>query len=49
MKLSDEQRKKIGELVGEATACWETLEGAGVFDSKRASEILNKIYETIEE
>lgn len=35
----------IGEAVGAASMCWETPEGAGIFDSTRASAIVDAIYE----
>lgn len=35
----------IGEAIGAASMCWETPEGAGVFDSTRASAIVDAIYE----
>lgn len=34
----------IGEAVGAASMCWETPEDAGVFDSTRASAIVDAIY-----
>lgn len=33
----------VGQAVGAASACWETLEGAGVFDSERAVRITEEI------
>lgn len=35
----------IGEAIGAASMCWETLEGAGVFDSTRAKAIVDAVYE----
>lgn len=35
----------IGEAVGAASMCWETPEKAGIFDSTRASQIVDAIYE----
>jgi hypothetical protein len=47
-KLTDEQKEKIGQLVGEATGCWDNLKNAGVFDSTRASEIIEEIFAVVE-
>lgn len=47
-KLTDEQREKIGQLVGEATMLWNPRP-TGVFESQEASDVLNKIYAVIEE
>lgn len=41
-KLSDKQRKEIGELVGQATMQWEPIP-AGEFKSVEAAAILEKI------
>jgi hypothetical protein len=38
----------IGEYVGAASACWETLSGAGEFDSSRASRIVDELLEYVE-
>lgn len=35
----------VGEAVGLASACWEKLENAGVFDSTRASQIVDELVE----
>lgn len=35
----------IGEAIGAASMCWETPEGAGVFDSVRAQTIVEAIYD----
>lgn len=35
----------VGEAVGAASMCWENPEGAGVFDSTRASVIVDAILE----
>lgn len=40
-------RVKIGEAVGAASACWDNLEGAGVFKSERASEIATNLIEDV--
>lgn len=45
--MNNETKKEIGELLGEATMCWDPVP-VGVFQSDRASEILNKIYAFIE-
>lgn len=45
--MSDDLKKFVGEKVGEATACWENLSGAGVFQAERASKILEEIYTAI--
>jgi hypothetical protein len=42
-------KREIGELVGGATVCWEHIEKAGVFDSTKASAILDEIYAKIDE
>lgn len=46
--MSEELKKFIGEKVGQATACWDNLEGAGVFQSEKASEILDEIFAAID-
>jgi len=45
--MSDELKKFIGEKVGEATMCWKPIP-TGVFESERASAILDEIYAAIE-
>ncbi len=40
--LSQEQ---LYEAIGEASACWDNLEGAGVFDSQRAAGIAERLFE----
>lgn len=37
----------IGEAVGAASMCWENPRGAGVFDSTRAAEVVNGLYEEL--
>ena len=41
--LGAEAYSKIGELVGEATMCWEDIGAAGVFDSEKAGKIVNEL------
>lgn len=38
----EDVRKKIYEIVGAASMCWETVEGAGAFDSSRAIEVADE-------
>lgn len=33
----------IAQAVGEASACWENLQGAGVFDSDRANKVVDRL------
>jgi DnaJ-class molecular chaperone len=33
----------VGEAIGAASACWSNLEGAGEFDSSRASDIVEEL------
>ena len=33
----------IGNAIGAASTCWESLEGTGVFDSERASQICDEV------
>ena len=40
--------QEIGELVGEASTCWDNLSGAGTFRPDRASQITSKILAIIE-
>jgi hypothetical protein len=37
----------IGEAIGEASVCWENPGGAGVFDDKRAGEIVDKVLKAL--
>jgi len=39
----------IGQALGAASMCWETPEGAGEFNSTRASEIYLALYKIIKE
>lgn len=41
-------RDIIGEAIGEASACWETLEHAGVFQSQRAAAIVDALVLKVE-
>jgi len=47
MIISHDLQRFIGEAVGEASMCWESPEKAGEFDSKHASEIVDRIIERI--
>jgi hypothetical protein len=38
-----ELERIIGEGVGAASTCWETMDGTGVFDSTRAGQIVEEI------
>lgn len=38
-----ELERIIGEGVGEATTCWESMDGTGVFDSVRATAIVDRL------
>lgn len=37
----------LGQLVGAASMCWESPEGAGVFDSQRASFLVDSALERL--
>ena len=41
-------RTAVGEAVGAASVCWESMEGTGLFDEARAREIANKLMAHIE-
>lgn len=47
MKLTDEQKQRIGELVGSATMQWDPIP-TGVFMSTEASAIVDKIIKVAE-
>ena len=40
--FEDDLRKKLGEAIGEASMCWSETP-KGVFDSERASKIVDKL------
>lgn len=40
-------REKIYQAVGAASACWENLEGAGVFESNRAKKVGDDLVEDV--
>lgn len=42
-----ELRTKISLAVGAASACWDNLSGAGVFESERASQIAKDLCEEV--
>lgn len=44
-KNNAEIKRVLSEAVGEASMCWETLDGAGEFQSQRAEAIVNRLYE----
>jgi hypothetical protein len=37
----------IGIVIGAASACWSNLEGAGVFESERASALVDVLLERV--
>lgn len=39
----------VFESLGAASACWENLEGAGVFESTRCKEIGDQLLERIQQ
>lgn len=39
----------IGQAVGAASVCWESMEGTGIFDYKRASAIVDEVLQWINE
>ena len=41
--LVKELQELIGVAVGEASMCWDPLPGAQVFDSTKASEIVDRV------
>lgn len=44
--FEDELRTKLGEAIGEASMCWSE-KPKGVFDSEKASKIVDKLVEWI--
>lgn len=38
----------IGQAIGAASMCWATVDGAGAFDSERACQIIEALYDEIE-
>lgn len=44
--LDAKQKREIGEAIGEASMCWKPIP-SGVFDSNRASEIIDRIYKIV--
>ena len=38
-RLSEELFSAIHQAIGQASTCWSNLEGAGMYESNRASEI----------
>lgn len=46
-KLTEEQKKDIAELVGEATMQWDPIP-EGVFKDKEAVKIIERIYAVVE-
>ena len=50
LKLEDKDLlTAVGEAVGAASACWDNLEHAGVFDSKTAGEVVDQLMDRIEQ
>lgn len=41
-------RGVIGQAVGAASVCWESMEGTGVFQSDRASRIVDDVVGWVE-
>jgi hypothetical protein len=41
-KIDTPLEEIIGNAVGAASTCWENLEDTGVFDSERASQIVDE-------
>lgn len=39
---------KVFEALGEASVCWERMEGTGVFDSVRATRVGDQLIRDIE-
>jgi hypothetical protein len=48
-KLDRKLSRLIYEAVGAASMCWDSPQSAGVFDSKRASDIADKLREDIKD
>lgn len=44
----DSLREVIGQALGAASVCWESMDGTGVFDSERACIILEEVVTWIE-
>lgn len=40
-------QQRIWQSTGRASACWENLKGAGVFDEKQANETAGELYDWI--
>lgn len=38
-------KEAIGLAMGAASSCWENLQGAGTFESERASELVDVLYD----
>lgn len=41
-------REVVGQALGAASVCWESMEGTGVFDSDRAKTILYEVVDWVE-
>lgn len=42
-------RAKIGELVGEASGCWDRLDRAGAFEAERAIGVIDRLVDLVRE
>lgn len=38
-----EMQEAIGQAIGAASACWESMEGTGVFQEQRASQLAGEL------
>ncbi len=47
--LNERMKQEIFEALGEASACWSKLDGAGVFNSGKCKEIGENLCKKIEE
>lgn len=47
IREADTLEEAIGLAVGGASACWDNLDGAGVFESTRAAAILDTLLELV--
>lgn len=40
-------RQIVGEAIGQATMCWEHIDQAGIFDSERATQIIDDLLDEL--
>lgn len=47
--LATDPKEVVGMAVGEASVCWEPMNGTGIFDDKRATAIVDRLLALIEQ